>query len=258
MAEPTQTAGQGDSWSMHPNTDLGMNRDRMAEMIETVVQQMPQDLDFRGFLLVLSAALFSSLFIGFLYSVFYRERGTGSAIYRSFPFLGLAVTTIFVTIQFSLPLSLGLLGALSIVRFRTPIKEPEEIGFIMLVIAAALCCATFNLVFLGALLTATVATLVLIRYAGPVFGAPVRQEGTVLITIDSADYRARSGELFGAVEGAVQGGNLDSVIEDGERTVLSFSFRELDRDGLTGLPATLARISKDIRADVYYARPAEP
>ena len=26
----------------------------------------------------------------------------------------------------SLPLSLGLLGALSIVRFRTPIKEPEE------------------------------------------------------------------------------------------------------------------------------------
>jgi len=32
-----------------------------------------------------------------------------------------------------------LLGALSIVRFRTPIKEPEEIGFIMLVVASALC-----------------------------------------------------------------------------------------------------------------------
>ena len=35
-------------------------------------------------------------------------------------------------------MSLGLLGALSIVRFRTPIKEPEEIGFLMVVIATSL------------------------------------------------------------------------------------------------------------------------
>ncbi len=62
------------------------------------------------------------------------------------PFLyyPISITSIFITLQHSLPLSLGLLGALSIVRFRTPIKEPEEIGFLMLIIATSLICATAN------------------------------------------------------------------------------------------------------------------
>ena len=37
-----------------------------------------------------------------------------------------------------LALSLGLVGALSIVRFRTPIKEPEELAYIFLAIAIGL------------------------------------------------------------------------------------------------------------------------
>ena len=34
------------------------------------------------------------------------------------------------------------------IRFRTPITEPEEVGFIMLVIASAICAATFNFDFI--------------------------------------------------------------------------------------------------------------
>ena len=104
------------------------------------------------FLLILILAVAAAVFISFLYLRFYSSRATGSDIYRAFPLLGLSVTAIFVCIQLSLPLSLGLLGALSIVRFRTPIKEPEEIGFIMLVIASALACATANLYFLAIIL----------------------------------------------------------------------------------------------------------
>ena len=88
-----------------------------------------------AFLMLMAVSLLSSLFIAYLYVHFYSNRATGSQVHRAFPLLGISITAIFVTIQFSLPLSLGLLGALSIVRFRTPIKEPEEIGFIMLVIA---------------------------------------------------------------------------------------------------------------------------
>src|SRR5688572_10498829 len=88
-----------------------------------------------AFLMLMAVSLLSSLFISYLYVHFYSNRATGSQVHRAFPLLGISITAIFVTIQFSLPLSLGLLGALSIVRFRTPIKEPEEIGFIMLVIA---------------------------------------------------------------------------------------------------------------------------
>ena len=73
--------------------------------------------------------------------------------------IGPSITAIFIAIQFSLPLSLGLLGALSIVRFRTPIKEAEEIGFILLVVALSLSWATLNLQLLGILLAVVVAGL---------------------------------------------------------------------------------------------------
>ena len=84
---------------------------------------------------LLVVSLISSFLVSYLYVHFYKRRSTGSQIHKSFPLLGLSITAIFICIQFSLPLSLGLLGALSIVRFRTPIKEPEEIGFLMLLIA---------------------------------------------------------------------------------------------------------------------------
>lgn len=52
----------------------------------------------------------------------------------------ICLTTILVisVVKSSLALSLGLVGALSIVRFRTPIKEPEELAYIFLAIALGL------------------------------------------------------------------------------------------------------------------------
>ena len=55
-------------------------------------------------------------------------------------FLPISMTTMFiiVVVKSSLALSLGLVGALSIVRFRTAIKEPEELGYLFLCIAVGL------------------------------------------------------------------------------------------------------------------------
>ena len=55
-------------------------------------------------------------------------------------FVVLTLTTLFVisVVKSSLALSLGLVGALSIVRFRTPIKEPEELVYIFISIAIGL------------------------------------------------------------------------------------------------------------------------
>ena len=58
----------------------------------------------------------------------------------SFYFVPLAIiTTLVITvIKFSLALSLGLVGALSIVRFRAAIKEPEELVYLFFIIAIGL------------------------------------------------------------------------------------------------------------------------
>ena len=52
----------------------------------------------------------------------------------------IALTTVLVisVVKASLALSLGLVGALSIVRFRTPVKEPEELAYLFLAIAVGL------------------------------------------------------------------------------------------------------------------------
>lgn len=55
-----------------------------------------------------------------------------------FPFILLTTVLIITIVKSSLALSLGLVGALSIVRFRTPIKEPEELAYLFIAIAMGL------------------------------------------------------------------------------------------------------------------------
>jgi hypothetical protein len=54
------------------------------------------------------------------------------------PVLSAIVFLIIMVVKSSLALSLGLVGALSIVRFRTPIKEPEELAYLFLAISLGL------------------------------------------------------------------------------------------------------------------------
>ena len=55
-----------------------------------------------------------------------------------FPLIVLTTVLIITVVKSSLALSLGLVGALSIVRFRTPIKEPEELAYLFIAIGSGL------------------------------------------------------------------------------------------------------------------------
>lgn len=79
-----------------------------------------------------------SYFLGLIYIKFGNSLSNRSSLANSFPLLGLATMVVITVIKSSLALSLGLVGALSIVRFRTPIKEPEELIYLFL-------CITFGL-----------------------------------------------------------------------------------------------------------------
>ena len=52
-----------------------------------------------------------------------------------FPAIAITTMLVIMIVKSSLALSLGLVGALSIIRFRTPIKEPEELAYLFLAIA---------------------------------------------------------------------------------------------------------------------------
>jgi hypothetical protein len=72
------------------------------------------------------------------------------------PILSTVVFLVIIVVKSSLALSLGLVGALSIVRFRTPIKEPEELVYLFLAIAIGLGYAA------GQVLITTIITLSII------------------------------------------------------------------------------------------------
>ena len=57
---------------------------------------------------------------------------------KNFVVLGITTCIVITIVKSSLALSLGLVGALSIVRFRAAIKEPEELVYLFLVIATGL------------------------------------------------------------------------------------------------------------------------
>ena len=54
------------------------------------------------------------------------------------PMLAIVTFLVIMVVKSSLALSLGLVGALSVIRFRTPIKEPEELVYLFLAIALGL------------------------------------------------------------------------------------------------------------------------
>ncbi len=61
-----------------------------------------------------------------------------SQISHIIPLLSASTFLVILVVKSSLALSLGLVGALSIVRFRTPIKEPEELVYLFISIAIGL------------------------------------------------------------------------------------------------------------------------
>ena len=113
---------------------------------------MPENLGFLKDFVNSSSAPFSigsliiNLFVGaiisFILKAHYKKYSSTlnnrEEFGNIFPFILLTTTLVISIVKSSLALSLGLVGALSIVRFRTPIKEPEELAYLFICIAAGL------------------------------------------------------------------------------------------------------------------------
>jgi hypothetical protein len=86
----------------------------------------------------LAIAALLGVILGQVYIRFGHSLSNRRAFARNFLVLVVTTTLIISIVRSSLALSLGLVGALSIVRFRAAIKEPEELVFLFLAISAGL------------------------------------------------------------------------------------------------------------------------
>ena len=111
-------------------------------MIEYIMETLTQFSETPVDLISFAINLFFTAVIAGVIAKFYTSFGYGISNRSQFAknFVVIAVTTMIVitVVKSSLALSLGLVGALSIVRFRAAIKEPEELSYLFLCIALGL------------------------------------------------------------------------------------------------------------------------
>mgnify|MGYP000852410254 CR=1 FL=1 len=212
------------------------------------------DIGAGTFLLALLISLLTSQYTALLYSRFYESRGTGSLVHRSFLLLGPSITAIFICVQFSLPLSLGLLGALSIIRFRTPIKEPEEVGFIMVNIATAICCATLNIVILALFLGVITAGLAVAHRFRR--GRVARRSGTAVIAYPSTGREADAA-LLPALRDSLPELTVASISGDGERRTIIATFARSDETLVQRLTTLASGVAPSAEINVYFDHAAQ-
>jgi hypothetical protein len=136
-----------------------------------------------------------ALYVRMLYRRCSNSPSDTESITRVFPLLTLVTTGVIAVVKSSLALSLGLVGALSIVRFRAAIKEPEELVYLFLCIAIGLALGAEQPLLAVALVIVATLFIVGMYLSG---GSQRRNKLLLTITSDSKRY-----------------------FEDGESTVLS-------------------------------------
>jgi len=97
-------------------------------------------LELDSFVISLIVASILSFIIQIFYLKFSTTLSNRLDFSKNFVVLGIATTIVITIVKSSLALSLGLVGALSIVRFRAAIKEPEELIYLFLIISVGLGC----------------------------------------------------------------------------------------------------------------------
>jgi len=90
------------------------------------------------FLINIFITIILSYIIGMIYSKYGNSLSNRKKLTQAFVLISVTVMLVISIVKSSLALSLGLVGALSIVRFRTAIKEPEELVYFFIAIALGL------------------------------------------------------------------------------------------------------------------------
>lgn len=109
---------------------------RITELLQLdTVFSMP---DLNEFLINTLLLILMTEILAYVYRKFGHALSNRRRLAALFPLLAITTMMIISIIRSSIALSLGLVGALSIVRFRSAIKEPEELAYIFLTIALGL------------------------------------------------------------------------------------------------------------------------
>lgn len=168
-----------------------------------------------------------AIYVRLLYRKFGASPSDADSITRVFPLLTLVTIGVISVVKSSMALSLGLVGALSIVRFRAAIKEPEELVYLFLCIGIGLGLGAGQPLLALALVGVATVYIVGMHLAGK-----GRRDQRLLLTITGPSERFTSGDgitsLVSRICGAV---TLQRFDLEGARGQVRIGLKSLDAAG---------------------------
>ena len=101
----------------------------------------------------ITVALFCGLYIAYIYRKSYRGAGYSAAFVSSMIILTMITAIVIMVIGNNLARAFGLVGAMSIIRFRTAVKDTQDIVFIFFALAIGMASGVgyYKLAFFGSI-----------------------------------------------------------------------------------------------------------
>ncbi len=133
-----------------------------------------------------------SLYIFFIYRLVTRKTFYSKTFNLSLIAMSIITAAIILTIQSNIVLSLGMVGALSIVRFRTAIKDPLDLVFLYWSISIGIICGA-GLSAIAVVLTLVLSVVIIVMQKYPI------KKPSMIMVVNGNDIK-RDKEIFDTVK----------------------------------------------------------
>ena len=137
-------------------------------------------VDVKAILISFSITIILALYIFFIYRLVTRNTFYSKTFNLSLIAMAVITAAIILTIQSNIVLSLGMVGALSIIRFRTAIKDPFDLVFLYWSISIGIICGA-GLSVIAIVLTLVMSVVVLLMQKYPL------KKASMILVVNSAD-----------------------------------------------------------------------
>ena len=214
----------------------------------------------------LLVTLVLSLLVKIVYTKFSTTISNKKEFSKNFVILGLTTCIVITIVKSSLALSLGLVGALSIVRFRAAIKEPEELAYLFLIIAIGLGAGA------GQILIITIGTLVSLTVIVFLYSLNTKEKNKInenlhfTISIDKKLSKKDTDNLIKIIERQVSHLELSSLNQSNKNLIINLililkntnSVTTLNEIILKNYPTANILLNKDHNIALWFLKRVTP
>lgn len=156
----------------------------LAQNFLTDIKQLA-DITSRLTILEAVAAIFLSFILTTIIAVLYKKTHTGARYSQSFVqtiiIMGVTVAVVMIVIGNNVAVAFGMVGAFSIIRFRSAMSDPKDIAFIFFGMATGISCG-LGFYILAIIFTVSLSILILILYVLD-FGKSATSKKRLTITV---------------------------------------------------------------------------